>query len=127
MILNQAMYLGSQAVGALMPTLSARPNAQLWYTGSAGDQESTQLGRVRARALKGDDPRLFYAEWSINPCTDFCTQDCEDHDPPDAVDSYAKANPALGIRLSVGHSGRNVGRWIRRRSRKNALALGTGR
>lgn len=103
LILDEAMYLGSQQVGALMPTLSARPNPQLWYTGSAGDQESTQLGRVRSRALKGDDPRLFYAEWSIDACSDFCPTDCDEHDSPDAVESFAKANPGLGIRISVEH------------------------
>jgi hypothetical protein len=103
LILDEAMYLGSQQVGALMPTLSARPNPQLWYTGSAGDKESTQLGRVRARALKGDDPRLFYAEWSIDACSDFCPTDCDEHDSPDAVESFAKANPGLGIRISVEH------------------------
>lgn len=103
LILDEAMYLGSQAVGALMPTLSARPNAQLWYTGSAGDKDSTQLGRVRSRALRGNDPRLFYAEWSINAHNDFCAPDCEDHDPSDTVESYAKANPGLGIRISVEH------------------------
>jgi hypothetical protein len=103
LILDEAMYLGAPQVGALMPTLSARPNPQLWYTGSAGDKESSQLGRVRNRALKGDDPRLFYAEWSIDPCTDFCAPDCEDHDSPDSHESYAKANPGLGIRISVEH------------------------
>lgn len=103
LILDEAMYLGSQQVGALMPTLSARPNPQLWYTGSAGDKDSTQLGRVRARALKGDDPRLFYAEWSIDGCGDFCPKDCDEHDQTDTVESYAKANPGLGIRISLEH------------------------
>ena len=103
LILDEAMYLGAQQIGALMPTLSARPNPQLWYTGSAGDKDSTQLGRVRARALRGDDPRLFYAEWSIDGCSDFCPTECEEHDQIDTVQSYAKANPGLGIRISVEH------------------------
>lgn len=103
LILDEAMYLGAQQVGALMPTLSARPAPQLWYTGSAGDQESTQLGRVRNRALKGDDPRLFYAEWSIDYCDDFCPKDCDEHDQVDSVESYARANPGLGIRITVEH------------------------
>lgn len=103
LMLDEAMYLGATQVGALLPTLSARPNAQVWYTGSAGDKESTQLGRVRARGVKGDDPRLFFAEWSIDPCNDFCMHDCTDHDRPDTVESYKKANPGLGIRISVEH------------------------
>ncbi|WP_219852866.1 terminase [Streptomyces solincola] len=103
LILDEAMYLDSSQVGALMPTLSARPNPQLWYTGSAGDKESTQLGRVRSRALKHNDHRLFYAEWSIDACTDFCLSTCTDHDDPTAVSSFARANPGLGIRISVEH------------------------
>ncbi len=103
LILDEAMILNTEQVSALMPTLSARPNPQLWYTGSAGDQDSTQLGRVRARGISGSDPRLFYAEWSIDSCTDFCPKDCDEHDPHDSVESYAKANPGLGIRISVEH------------------------
>lgn len=104
LILDEAMYLGSQQISALMPTLSARPNPQIWVTGSAGDKESTHFGRMRSRALSGkDDPRLFWAEWSIDACNEFCHQGCEDHDAEDSVESYAKANPGLGIRISVEH------------------------
>ncbi|MFD8117084.1 terminase [Streptomyces microflavus] len=103
LILDEAMILDSGQVGALMPTLSARPNPQLWYTGSAGDKDSTQLGRVRSRAMKHSDHRLFYAEWSIDACTDFCLATCTDHDEPTAIESYARANPGLGIRISVEH------------------------
>lgn len=47
LILDEAMYLGPQIMAALLPTLSARPNPQIIYTGSAGTKESIQLGRVR--------------------------------------------------------------------------------
>jgi hypothetical protein len=105
LILDEAMILNSGQVGALMPVLSARPNSQIWYTGSAGDKESTQLGSVRQRGLKGGDraKRLFYCEWSIDACTDFCIPGCTDHDKPDTLESWAKANPALGIRISAEH------------------------
>lgn len=112
LILDEAMYLGSAQISALMPTLSARPNAQVWVTGSAGDKESTHFGRVRERALSTDDPdpRLFYAEWSIDGCNDYCvrpdpdgTFNCEEHDDPGTVESFAKSNPGLGIRISVEH------------------------
>lgn len=105
-ILDESMYLDSTMIKALMPTTSAIDNPQIWYTGSAGDQDSTQLGRVRERALKGEDPRLCYLEWSIDHCTDFCNQElrdyrCPDHDPVNTVESYAKANPGMGIRISL--------------------------
>lgn len=111
LVLDESMYLESQTVQALVPTLSARPNAQIWYTGSAGDKESEQFGRVRSRALGDeDDPELFYCEWSIDSCNDFCPQPmydgqfvCEQHDDPKSHESWAMANPGLGIRISTDH------------------------
>lgn len=102
-IFDEAMYLGPLQVGAILPTLSARPNPQLIYTGSAGDRNSTQLGRVRSRGIKGTDPRLLYMEWSIEPCNFFCPPDCDQHDPIYAPASYAKANPGMGIRIDLDH------------------------
>ncbi len=108
--LDEAMYLNSEQIAALMPAVSARPNAQIWYTGSAGTKESTQFGRVRHRAMKGvkgkdglyvPDPRLMYAEWSIDACDMLCLPNCDEHDPTDTVESYAKSNPGLGIRITV--------------------------
>lgn len=110
-ILDEAMYLAAQAVAALIPTMSAKSvmgNPQLWYTGSAGDRDSSQFGRVRARALKGEDPSLSYLEWSIDHCTDFCDPDlrdyaCPDHHAIDKPSSWAIANPSMGITISEEH------------------------
>lgn len=105
LILDEAMILSSTQVGALMPTVSARPNPQIVYTGSAGERTSTQLGRVRSRAMDGaaEEPRLYYGEWSINPHSPLCYADCTEHDEPDIPESYAKANPGLGTRITVEH------------------------
>lgn len=101
-VLDEAMDLDSIQVGAMLPTVSARPNPQIWVTGSAGTKSSTHFGRMRNRAMSGRDAnRLFWAEWSIDPCTDFCDNTCEAHDAPDTIESYAKANPGLGIRITV--------------------------
>lgn len=110
LILDEAMYLDGTQISALLPTLSARPNPQVWVTGSAGDKDSTHFGRMRSRAIKGikdregnkmPDPTLFFAEWSIDGHRDDCRRDCTEHDERDSIDSYAKANPGLGIRLSI--------------------------
>jgi len=102
LILDEAMEISEMAHGALLPTLSARPNPQVWLTGSAVDQWVQQngvvLARIRERGLKGDDPSLAYFEWSI---------DCEN---PEKVGNraedpqeWAQANPGLGIRISAEH------------------------
>jgi hypothetical protein len=87
--LDEAFALTPAMVGALMPTLSAVPNPQVWYTSSAPRRESEVLHGVRARGRQGDSARLFYAEW----CAD------DDVDIAD-VDGWYQANPALGIRIS---------------------------
>jgi hypothetical protein len=67
-VLDEAMAIPEAMHGALLPTLSARPNPQVWYTGSAVDQEEMENGvvfaRVRERAVKGEDPSLAYFGWS---------------------------------------------------------------
>jgi hypothetical protein len=68
LIFDEAMFLPAMAHGALLPTLSARPNPQVWYTGSAVDQDIHEdghvFGRIRERGIKGEDPALLYLEWS---------------------------------------------------------------
>lgn len=89
-ILDEAFKLGPDEMGALLPTLSARPNPQIWYTSSAPMATSHQLHAVRRRALAGGSPRLAFFEWSIDPAVD----------DPAAPAAWARANPALGIRIS---------------------------
>lgn len=108
-ILDEAMILGDDAMGALMPTMSAVPNPQLWYLGSAGiGSLSLQLGRLRARALAAveagvPDPSLAYFEWSVDPHRAECGPACTDHADPDDPAAWAVANPALGIRITAEH------------------------
>jgi hypothetical protein len=108
-ILDEAMILGDDAMGALMPTMAAVANPQIWYLGSAGiGAPSVQLGRLRRRAEaaveSGEaDPSLAYFEWSVDPHLDECGPSCMEHDDADDPASWAKANPALGIRISEQH------------------------
>lgn len=103
-ILDEAMKIPESAHGALLPTLSARPNPQLWYTGSAVDQEYEEhgvvLARIRERGLAGGDPSLAYFEWSADVPFANLTPDIA-NDPK----LWAQANPALGIRISEEHVG----------------------
>lgn len=100
LVLDEAMDLPESTMASIISTLSARPNPQIWYTGSAVDQwfhdNGVSFARVRQRGIDGSDPRLAYFEWSL---------DCDDpEDVPDELSSdpeaLAEANPALGIRIS---------------------------
>ncbi|WP_062207960.1 terminase [Streptomyces sp. NBRC 109706] len=111
---DEAMILGEDAMGALLPTMAAVPNPQAWYLGSAGiGALSGQLARLRARALKAlaegrPDPSLAYFEWSIDPHADECPEGCAEHDDIESLESAARANPALGIRLTPEHVQREL-------------------
>jgi phage terminase large subunit-like protein len=88
-ILDEAYELGPEQMAAMLPTLSARPNPQLWYASSAGMESSSQLSQVRDRGIKGNSPGLAYFEWSADSRAE-----------PDDREAWAQANPALGIRIS---------------------------
>jgi hypothetical protein len=106
LILDEAMVIPEAMHGALLPTLSARPNPQVWYTGSAVDQESMEHGvvfaRLRERALRGDDPALAYFGWSADAESPEQVTEESARDP----EQWAKANPGLGIRISLEHVAR---------------------
>lgn len=104
LILDEAMIIPESAHGALLPTLSARPNPQVWYAGSAVDQQVHVDGlvwaRVRERGIAGDDDALAYFEWSAAESvlpSDVTAQMAEDRE------LWARANPTFGIRISPGH------------------------
>ena len=101
LILDECMFLPEEVMAAMLPTLAAVPNPQVIYTGSAGNKESTQMGRLRTRALKGDDPRLRYSEYSVELCNRNCRPDCADHLAWDSEEAALVANPGLGIRLRM--------------------------
>jgi hypothetical protein len=116
LILDEAMYIAEAFLGALMPVISARPNPQMWYTGSAVDQNTMEHGvvfsRLRQRALalqasnQRERGRMAYFGWSAayednrvlwERPTDVPRSVAKD---PAAV---ARANPALGIRIELEH------------------------
>jgi hypothetical protein len=115
------------AHGALLPTLSARPNPQVWYTGSAVDQDIHEdghvFGRIRERGIKGEDPALLYLEWSA-----------EAEDPESLSDALAatrrsgrKPTPDSVSASRTSTSNASGGRWIRARSRSSVSGSATGR
>lgn len=87
-VLDEAFDLPQTAIGAMMPSLSARPNPQIWYTSSAPHADSAVLHGVRERAVAGRDKRLAFFEWGNEANVD-----------PEDRDAWYLANPGLGIRI----------------------------
>lgn len=100
-IFDEPMYLPEVSMGSIMPVVSAQPDPQVWYTGSAVDQtvhpDGVVFARVRDRALKGESSRLAYFEWSLD------VDDPEDLDAEVAADPavWAATQPALGRRITA--------------------------
>lgn len=108
--MDEAMVISSAMHGALLPTMSAMPNPQILYAGSAVDQQVHEHGvvfaRLRERGLAGDDPSLAYFEWSVDAVDETglpLAPEQLDEDVAGDVDAWAQANPALGIRISPEH------------------------
>lgn len=105
--LDEALFLSPVMMGALIPTLSSRPNPHVLYGSSPGVLDSSVLRSIRDRGRTGTDPSLSYIEWSSprEPCPD---PDCM-HLPEtpgcllDDEAKWAQANPALGRRISVDY------------------------
>jgi phage terminase large subunit-like protein len=106
-ILDEDMILGDEAMDALLPTMAAIADPQIWYLGSAGiGGPSVQLARLRRRALAAvetskPDPSLAYFEWSADPHVDECPKDCTAHDDADSDEAVLKSNPGVGYRLTL--------------------------
>lgn len=98
-ILDEAMSLKSKTMADLVPTLSTRPDAQLWFLGSAVDQvvhpDGVEFAKVREDGISGAE-RLAYFEWSYD------ARNPDDINELEAADSgnWLESNPSLGIRIS---------------------------
>jgi hypothetical protein len=74
---------------AILPTITARRDAQILYLSNAGDDGSEILNALRRRGTDGDRS-LAYLEWSAHPDR-----------PIDDREGWAEANPALGHTISM--------------------------
>lgn len=106
-ILDEALFLTPTQMGALLPTLSSRPNPHVRYGSSPGVLESQVARSIRDRGRAGGDPSLSYIEFSSErqPCADMMcnhkvgNEGCQ----LDDESKWSQANPALGRRISIDY------------------------
>lgn len=97
---DESMYLSEMFYAALRPTLLARPNTQIWLTGSAVDKEVHEHGIVLARMRESGIARAeetAYFEWSMEGENPDLVPDELFEDP----DELRKANPAADTRIDM--------------------------
>jgi hypothetical protein len=99
-VLDEGFALQPAHMGALLPTLSVRPDPQLLYGSSAGLADSHVLRAVRDRGRTGSSERLAYLEWCA--ATGGCEQEKCEHalGTPgcalDVLENLQNGNPLLG-------------------------------
>lgn len=91
LLLDEAQILDKRTWGAINPTVSARPNPQIWLFGTppTPEDEPFAFTRVRESSMK-HTARHTWLEWSAEPGDDF-------NDPM----VWARANPSFGVRISL--------------------------
>lgn len=93
LVLDEAQILDDNQWEAILYTVSARPNHQVWLMGTPPQSidDGIVFTRFRDRGIEGKDTRSAWCEWSAPPDADL--------DDPMA---RAVANPAMGSRISHG-------------------------
>lgn len=92
LILDEAQELSEDVWAAILPTISARPNPQVWLFGTPPDENMNGevFTRFRDNGLEGKDKRLAYFEWSCEPGAD-----------PGDESTWLAANPAAPHRIAL--------------------------
>ncbi|MGI5288039.1 hypothetical protein ACQEVF_32505 [Nonomuraea polychroma] len=94
-VLDEAQELTGLQMKALLPTMSARPNPQIWFFGTPPEDPAAWVYGLRTDGEAGAD-RMAHFDWGA------------DLDPTDPVDRrragrdrdlWYACNPALGIRI----------------------------
>jgi hypothetical protein len=92
-LLDEAHELDAEQLAAILPMLSTRRNPQVLYALSFGNEQSTHLGALRARALARQDPHVCWVEWSM-----------AEGDRIDDREVWKRCNPAVAAgRISMGY------------------------
>ena len=100
--LDEAFALTQKEIGALLYSMSAQPNPQLWYMSSAAHRDSEYLHALASRIREGEPgQRLFGADWGA-PEDEFSSGMSTAQLTEKARDKkfWYMTNPALGVRIS---------------------------
>lgn len=89
--IDEALYFTAAMQLDILPTVSARPNAQIIYMSSPPTEKINDpfCWDLRERAQSGD-PELVYYEWSVTDADDW-----------HSADVWIRLNPAFGRRLTM--------------------------
>lgn len=96
-IMDEAQELNGDQMAAQLPTLSARPDPQLWFFGTPPKTAAAWCYGLREDGASGADPRMMHMDWG----TDLDPTDPEQRKRAAAdVDLWYACNPAMGRRIT---------------------------
>lgn len=91
LLLDEAQILSKSSWGSIVPTMSAMPNPQMWLFGTPPTESDDPFAFSRVReSAKARKARHCWLEWAASPGDDL-----------DDPETWAKANPAFGVRISA--------------------------
>ena len=90
LMMDEAQIISESVWQSVYPTMSARPNAQVWLLGTppTAQDDGEVFGRFRQAGLEGRDSRTAWIEWGA-----------ESGDDLDDPEVWRRANPAYGDRI----------------------------
>jgi len=112
LLLDESFALSAEVMSALLPSVAARPNPQIWYLSSAGTWESEVLLNLRRRGHQPASSRFAYWEWHAEETDDY-------RDPR----IHAQANPAYGSRITAESVARELESMPRRAFLRERLGV----
>lgn len=95
-VLDEAQELTAQQMAALLPTLSARPNPQLWFFGTPPEDPGAWVYGLRADG-EASSERMAHFDWGAD--LDL-TNEADRRRAARDRDLWYACNPALGLRIS---------------------------
>ncbi len=96
-VLDEAQEITAAQMAALLPTMSARPDPQIWFFGTPPETADAWAYDLKADGEAGADPRMMHLDWG----TDLDPTDPEHRKQAAAdVDLWYACNPALGGRIT---------------------------
>lgn len=96
LILDEAQELTAEQIAAIMPTVSAMPNWQIWFFGTPPEDPAAWCYNLKDDGEKGV-PRLAWFNWGMNLNLD----DPDDLEKVYDIETAYRTNPSMGDEIAI--------------------------
>jgi hypothetical protein len=114
LLLDEAFSLNGEVMASVLPSMSARPNPQVYYFSSAGTWQSEVLLGIRRRGHNPTTRRLAFWDWYADPADDIRSES-----------TWRKANPSYGYLVHRDSIERELESMSKRSFQRERLGIWT--